>query len=352
VVIVTGGLGPTGDDLTKEALARFLKRDLVLSNEALDHLMQYFANRQRPMPEENRKQAYCIEGGTLIPNENGTAPGQYIFAQGVHFFLLPGPPLEMRPMLKTYVLPKLMEVFGGAQVLISRVLHFCGIGESDVDEQIRDLTAQDNPTVAPLAGEGEMLLRITATGKTESEAKQRIAPVEAELRRRFGDFLYGVDDETLPSVVIDRLVERGRTLAVAESCTGGMMAEMLTDVPGSSQAFQGGIVAYDNRVKQQLLGVPADVLDRDGAVSEQTAIAMAKGVRERLATDYGVGITGIAGPGGGTPEKPVGLVFVAVADAADTAVYRLQLRGSRAQIRLRTCKQAFWRLLQHIQRQV
>lgn len=352
VVIVTGGLGPTRDDLTKEALARFLGRDLVLSEEALAHLERYFAHRKRPMPEENRKQAFCIEGGSLIPNENGTAPGQYIFAQDVHFFLLPGPPLEMRPMLGAYVLPKLMEVFGEAQILISRVLHFCGIGESDVDEAISDLTSQDNPTVAPLAGEGEMLLRITATASTEQEAKARIAPVESNLRSRFSEFIYGVDDDTLPSVVLDALVAKGQTLGVAESCTGGMLAQMLTDIPGSSSAFYGGIVAYDNRVKERLLSVPSHVLATEGAVSEATAIAMAQGCRQALLTTYAASITGVAGPGGGTPEKPVGLVYVAIADQNDTQVFRLQLRGSRAQIRLRTCKQVLWRLLQHIQREV
>ncbi|WAH40146.1 competence/damage-inducible protein A [Alicyclobacillus fastidiosus] len=345
VVIVTGGLGPTADDLTKEALASFLDRKLVLSEEALHHLMQYFAGRQRQMPEENRKQAYCIEGGELIPNENGTAPGQYIFDRNVHFFLLPGPPLEMRPMLRNYVLPRLIEVFGGQQALISRVLHFCGIGESDVDEQIQDLTAGQNPTVAPLAGEGEMLLRITATADSESSARAKIAPVEEELRRRFGSYLYGVDDDTLPSVVGRRLAERQHTLSVAESCTGGLLASMLTDVPGSSAYFMGGVVAYDNRIKESLLDVPSDVLATEGAVSEATARALAEGVRRRLSTTYGIGVTGIAGPGGGTPEKPVGLVYVAVADGRQTQVYRLQYRVSRAQVRLRTCKQALWRLL-------
>ncbi|EPZ46199.1 competence/damage-inducible protein A [Alicyclobacillus acidoterrestris] len=345
VVIVTGGLGPTVDDLTKEALAAFLNRPLVLSEAALEHLMQYFAGRQRQMPEENRKQAYCIEGGELIPNENGTAPGQYIYDKGVHFFLLPGPPLEMRPMLRNFVLPRLTEIFGDRQALISRVLHFCGIGESDVDQQIQDLTAGENPTVAPLAGEGEMLLRITATADSEASARAKIAPVEAELRRRFGPYLYGVDDDTLPSVVGRRLTERQETLSVAESCTGGLLASMLTDIPGSSGYFLGGVVAYDNRVKQGLLDVPADVLERDGAVSEATARLMAEGVRRRLSTTYGIGITGIAGPGGGTKDKPVGLVYVGVANEHQTQVYRLQYRVSRAQVRLRTCKQALWRLL-------
>ncbi|MFD1674637.1 competence/damage-inducible protein A [Alicyclobacillus fodiniaquatilis] len=349
VVIVTGGLGPTVDDLTKEALAAFLARKLVLSNEALAQLETYFAHRQRKMPEENRKQAYCIEGGELIPNPNGTAPGQYIFAKNVHFFLLPGPPLEMQPMLRDYVLPKLLDVFGGSQALVSRILHFCGIGESDVDEQVRDLTASANPTVAPLAGEGEMLLRITATAGSEEAAKAKIAPIEADIRRRFGSYIYGVDDDTLPTVVGRMLEEQRATIGVAESCTGGMLAAMFTDIPGSSAYFLGGIVAYDNHVKEALLGVPANVLETKGAVSEETAKAMAEGVRSRLQSTYGIGITGIAGPGGGTADKPVGLVFVAVADASGTEVFRLQYRVSRQQVRLRTCKQALWRLLNRMQ---
>ncbi|WP_326492567.1 competence/damage-inducible protein A [Alicyclobacillus dauci] len=349
VVIVTGGLGPTADDLTKEALAKFLGRDLVLSEEALAHLNQYFAGRNRKMPDENRKQAYCIDGGTLIPNENGTAPGQYIFARNVHFFLLPGPPLEMRPMLTKSVVPQLLSVFGGKQALISRVLHFCGIGESDVDEQVQDLTANENPTVAPLAGEGEMLLRITATSSTRDAALEAIASVETDIRSRFGPYIYGVDDDTLPSVVGRVLRERAETLAVAESCTGGMLAGLLTDIPGSSDYFLGGVVAYDNRVKESLLDVPSTVLERHGAVSEETAKAMAEGVRSRLVTTYGIGITGIAGPSGGTPEKPVGLVYVAVSDSFGTEVHRLQYRVSRTQVRVRTCKQALWRLLNRIQ---
>lgn len=349
VVIVTGGLGPTGDDLTKEALAAFLGRKLILSDEAFTHLKQYFANRHREMPEQNIKQAYCIDGGSLIPNENGTAPGQYIYARNVHFFLLPGPPLEMRPMLQRDVLPRLLEVFGGERALTSRIMHFCGIGESDVDEQITDLTAGHNPTVAPLAGEGEMLLRITATADTVALAKAKIEPVETELKQRFGPYLYGVDNDTLQSVVGSSLGQRKRTLAVAESCTGGMLAQMLTDVPGSSTYFLGGVVAYDNAVKESLLSVSREVIETEGAVSETTAKQMAEGVRKLLGSSYGIGITGIAGPGGGTPEKPVGLVYVAVADENGTEVHALQYRVSRPQVRLRTCKQALWRLFRRME---
>ncbi|SFU76131.1 competence/damage-inducible protein A [Alicyclobacillus macrosporangiidus] len=346
VVVVTGGLGPTADDLTKEALAQFLGRRLVMSEEALRQIEAYFRSRQRKMPEQNRKQALCIEGGEMIANPNGTAPGLYIEAGGVHYFLLPGPPLEMVPMLRNEVLPRLRRLFPHEQVLVSRVLHFCGIGESDVDEQIPHLLAQANPTVAPLAGEGEMLLRITASAPDEAAARARIAEVETELRQRFSRYIYGVDDESLPSVVGKLLRTRGETLAVAESCTGGGLSSMITGVPGSSAYYLGGVVAYHNRVKEQVLGVPAATLAEFGAVSEQTARAMAEGVRRLFGADWGMATTGIAGPDGGTPEKPVGLVYVAVAGAGGTQVYRLQLRGSREQIRLRASKQVLWRMWQ------
>ncbi|MCL6445285.1 MAG: CinA family nicotinamide mononucleotide deamidase-related protein, partial [Alicyclobacillus sp.] len=201
VVIVTGGLGPTVDDLTKEALASFLNRSLHTSQHALDAIRRHFAHRGRPMPPSNEKQALCIEGGELLDNPNGTAPGQYVEANGVHYFLLPGPPLEMLPMLDNHVLPRLRAIFSRNTALVSRVLHFCGIGESDVDRQIVDLTVGQNPTVAPLAGEGEMLLRITATAEDEAKARALIAPIERRLRQQFAPFIYGVDHETLPMAV-------------------------------------------------------------------------------------------------------------------------------------------------------
>lgn len=349
VVIVTGGLGPTDDDLTKEALADFLDRPLEVSDDALAHLLTYFANRRRPMPEENRKQALCIAGGFILPNPNGTAPGQYIEADGVQYFLLPGPPLEMVPMLNDHVLPRLRSTFGEAQVLVSRVLHFCGIGESEVDEQIRDFTRQSNPTVAPLAGEGEMLLRITATGTSQDTALALINPVETTLRQKYPKFIYGVDDETLPIAVGKRLKAVGGTVSTAESCTGGMIAAMLTSVPGSSAYVMGSVVAYQNSIKESVLGVSAAALESYGAVSEQTAREMADGVRARLNTTYGISVTGIAGPDGGTPDKPVGLVYGAVAGPQGTEVVRMQFRGSREQVRIRAAKYLLWKLWSSMQ---
>lgn len=349
VIVVTGGLGPTADDLTREALAEHLGRSLREDEQALHDIESYFSKSRRPMPLENRKQALVMDGGQLLPNPNGTAPGQYIEAGGVHYFLLPGPPLEMKPMLFHDVIPTLRTLLPANKVLVSRVLHLCGIGESAVDEQIPDLLASTNPTVAPLASEGEMLLRITASADNHSAAQALIEPVERRLRTMFPEFIYGVDEETLASAVGVALSRKGQTLAVAESCTGGLFSSMITAVPGASSYFLGGAVTYDNRIKQRVLGVTQETLQENGAVSEETAKAMANGVRVLCNATYGVATTGIAGPGGGTPEKPVGLVYVAIAGPDTTAVYRLQLRGSREQIRLRAVKQALWRLWSVIQ---
>lgn len=344
VIIVTGGLGPTADDLTREALAGYLQRPLHRSEEALREIQSYFSHRGRSMPEENKKQALCIEGGVLLPNPNGTAPGQYVEDHGSHYFLLPGPPLEMSPMLEQEVLPRLQSIFPRPYVLTSRVLHLCGIGESTVDEQIPHLLAGQNPTVAPLAGEGEMLLRITATGETEAAVQAIIAPVESRLQEMFNPYIYGYDEDTLP-VVVGRLLRESRaTVAIAESCTGGMVSSMITAVPGSSEYFLGGVVAYQNEVKQKFIDVQSKTLEMHGAVSEETAGEMADGVRRQFGSTYGIAVTGVAGPTGGSAEKPVGLVFCGVSGPLGTQVFRLQLRGSRDQIRLRSVKQALWRL--------
>jgi nicotinamide-nucleotide amidase len=347
-VVVTGGLGPTEDDLTKEALAAHLGRRLLLSESALREIESYFRGRGRAMPERNRKQALCVEGGELIPNPNGTAPGQYVEADGVHYFLLPGPPLEMEPMLREHVIPRLRRLFPQQQAIRSRVVHFCGIGESDVDQQITDLLAKSNPTVAPLAGEGEMLLRITAAAADDAAAEALIAPVEAEIRRRFGDYIYGIDEETLPSAVGRRLQAAGATLALAESCTGGLISSMITAVPGSSAYFQGGVVAYQNRVKTTALGVQEATLREHGPVSEATAAEMAAGVKSALDAVYGAAVSGIAGPGGGTPEKPVGTVCAAIAGPSGVRAWTMRLRGSREQIRIRAAKRLLWEIYRQL----
>lgn len=348
VVVITGGIGPTEDDLSRDALARHLELPLELDESAMADLELFFRRRNRPMPAENRKQAMRIRGADMLPNPNGTAPGQYIANNGIHYFLLPGPPLEMKPMLQLEVIPRLQRIFPSSQVLVSRVLHFCGIGESAVDEQITDLLQGANPTVAPLAGEGEMLLRITARGASQKDAEDLIVPVEEALRRQFSKYIYGVNDESLPSVALRLLTECKSTLAVAESCTGGLIQSMITAIPGSSAAFMGGVVSYSNEIKQRILGVSEGTLSQYGAVSEQTAREMAEGVRDRLQTTYGIATTGIAGPEGGSAEKPVGLVYVAVAGKDGSEIHRLVLSGSREQIRIRAAKQVLWRLIRRV----
>ncbi len=247
-------------------------------------------------------------------------------------------------MLRNFVLPKLKTLFPQATGLTSRVLHFCGIGESDVDEQIQDLFQRSNPTVAPLAGEGEMLLRITASDTATKSAAELIASVEQELLNRFPDYVYGYDDDTLQSVVAASSLTKQCSIAAAESCTGGRIAAMLTSVPGSSGFFRGGIVAYQNEVKSSLLGVRDQTLLQFGAVSAETAAGMAAGVRTACSADIGVSVTGIAGPTGGTADKPVGLVYGAIASETGTRTFRMQLSGSREQIQVRAAKRVLWEL--------
>ncbi len=345
VVILTGGIGPTNDDLTRDAVAKHLGLPLTLDPEALAMVESFFRSRSRTMPEENRRQAMRIQGAEILPNPNGTAPGQYVAHEGVHYFLLPGPPLEMKPMLKNEVLPRLLRLFPSPQVLISRILHFCGIGESHVDEQLHDLMQSSNPTLAPLAGEGEMLLRITANAPSVGEAEGLVRAMESEIRRRLGSFIYGTDEDTLPVAAYRGLQACGATVAVAESCTGGMVNAMMAEVPGVSAVWKGGVVAYENAVKMEVLGVSPETLREHGAVSAETAKEMAEGVRQRLGSTYGLATTGIAGPNGGTPDKPVGLVYIAVAGPTGSVVERGLFRGSREQIRIRSSKNALWQLV-------
>ncbi|MBE3553126.1 MAG: competence/damage-inducible protein A [Kyrpidia tusciae] len=346
LVILCGGLGPTEDDLTRETVAEFLGRPLELHPEALRAVEGYFSGLGRDMPENNRRQAMVIQGGNMIPNPRGTAPGQYVEAEGRRYVLLPGPPTEFEPMVRESVIPLVQTWMGGNETIRSRVLRLYGIGESHLAERIADLlAAQDNPTLAPLAAEGEVTLRLTARAASEKEAWERIAPLEAELRRRLGRYIYGVDAETLEVAAGRVLQARGMTVATAESCTGGLLGEMITNVPGSSRYFVGGVISYSNDVKKAVLGVSGEILERLGAVSEPVAIQMAQGVAEHLGADWGIGITGIAGPDGGTETKPVGLVYIAVHHRnADCWVKEFRFRGDRRQVRIRAAKAALFAL--------
>jgi len=335
LVITSGGLGPTNDDLTKEAVAAVLDLPLVLHRPSLQWIEEYFAKMGREMTENNRKQALIPEGGLALPNPNGTAPGVFVRKGDKIVVCLPGPPRELVPMFRSDVRPQLQKESRG--VIRSRALRLCGVGESELVEGIADfLAGQTNPTLAPLASEGEIRLRITARAQTDTEAEALIDELETKLRARLGLLIYGTDDDTLESVVVKLLKARGETLAVAESCTGGLLSDRITDVPGASAVLERALVTYSNRAKEELLQVPAAVIEAKGAVSPEVASFMAEGVRRAAGTDWGIGINGIAGPGGGSREKPVGLVYFALAGPGVNLVREERWSGDRRMIKRRT----------------
>lgn len=346
-VLTTGGLGPTIDDITKEAVCDALGLGVQLYEPALAHMEAVFASHGRPMRPNNRKQAELPEGSQPLDNPNGTAPGFIAFAAGGKFVAcMPGVPREMKPMLEGQVVPFLRERFGARERIYTRVLHTIGIGESEIDHRIDDLfRSYENPKVAVLAHDFRADVKITAKAASEADAEAMIAPLQEDIERRLLGHIFGRDDATPASAVLTLLRERGRTLAIAESCTGGLVSAALTSVPGASLSFRGGVVAYDNAVKVAQLGVDAETLATAGAVSEEAAREMARGARARLGADVGLSTTGIAGPDGGTPEKPVGLVWIAL-DDGETRAHRMQLRGDRDAIQRRATTAALgilWR---------
>lgn len=315
LVITTGGLGPTDDDLTKETVARAAGVDLVLHPDSLKRLEAFFDGR--PLAENQRKQAMLPEGCTVFPNEVGTAPGCALTtAGGQTIIMLPGPPSELTHMLHASVVPYLRRYGDG--VIFSRMIRTFGIGEGRAAQILGELVDSPNPTVATYAGENETFFRVTAKATDESGAAALCDPVVEEIQRRFGELVYGIDVENLESVIVSELAAQKLSLAVAESCTGGLLAKRITSVPGASVVFRMGIVAYANESKTRLLGVPEELLRQYGAVSEPVARAMAEGVRRLSGEALGIGITGVAGPGGGSPEKPVGLVHIALTNGQET----------------------------------
>jgi competence/damage-inducible protein CinA-like protein len=341
LIITSGGLGPTEDDLTKECIAEVFEEELILDEPSAERLRAFFARRGVQMPARNIKQALIYRSGRMIENPNGTAPGALLEKEGKIVISLPGPPNEMIPMVENHVVPFLLERLSGRrQHLVTRVFRLIGIGESAVEEKIQDLIRGANPTLAPLAHTGEVHLRLAAKAPSEEGAEDLLRPVEEELRRRLGRFIYGTDQTTLEEAIIRRLIERRMTVACAESCTGGLLGARLTSVPGSSAAFLGGILSYSNDAKVHLLGVNPAVLGEHGAVSAQVAEAMAQRVRERLGASIGVSITGIAGPEGGTQEKPVGLVYIGVAADRQVRTQENHFIGIREDIRRRSTQAA------------
>jgi len=332
IVIATGGLGPTKDDITKEVAAEHFSRELVLDEDSLQVMEEYFISRNQAITGGNKKQAYFPKGSIILKNPNGTAPGCIIEEDGKILILMPGPPREMEPMLKNEVIPYLRKYQDG--VLISKVLRICGIGESHMEDMIKDIVEkQSNPTVAPYAKAGEVILRITARARTEEEAKELIAPVEKEIRKDLGDYIYGEGETSLEEEVAKLLINNTLTISTAESCTGGLLAARLINCPGISSVFMQGLITYSNESKETLLGVKKETLMKYGAVSEETAMEMAKGVAKASNTDIGISVTGVAGPGGGSAEKPVGLIYLGLFIKGKVQTKKLFFKGNRQRLR-------------------
>ena len=347
LLITTGGLGPTPDDLTTEAIAAAFDTPLEENAEAWADIQAKLAQRGRTPSASLRRQALIPRGAALLPNPTGTAPG-VIWSPRPGFTVLtfPGVPSEMQAMWQQTAVPWLRQAGLARGVFASRMLRFWGIAESALAEQLDDLLALENPTVAPYAGAGEVKLRLTARADDEAAARALLAPVEAELRARTGSLCYGADDDSLASVVLAALRHRGETVAVAESCTGGGLGAALAAVPGASDVFLGGVIAYANSIKQGLLGVPGELLEKHGAVSDPVACAMAEGARRVSGSSWALAITGIAGPGGGSETKPVGLVHIAVSgpDGTDSEAIRFGSSRGRAWIQTLSSGEALNRL--------
>ena len=342
IIITTGGLGPTCDDLTKNVLAEAFGKKLVFDEGSAQRIRSYFQRTGRPMTDNNLQQAMLPEGCTILENDWGTAPGCAFEAEGVHVIMLPGPPSECRPMFQYRAKPYLLSLSEG--VIASHTIKFFGIGESSLEARLRDrMNAMSNPTLAPYAKEGECELRVTAKAATDGEAQALLRPTVEQVRALFGDKVYGVDVPSLEYVVIQALKTKDLTLGVAESCTGGLIAKRLTDVPGASAAFKGGIVSYTNEVKENLLGVPPHILERYGAVSKEVAAAMAEGARRALGCDIALSATGVAGPDKDDWGNEVGTMFVAISTFKGTHVRPLHLgiRPMRERLRTQTASHAF-----------
>ncbi len=341
VVVITGGLGPTEDDITRKALARVLKKRLVLSDDALKAIKAVFAARGREYPSANDRQALMPVGARLLTNPVGIAPGFYLAEEEVFIAVLPGVPSEMQAMfLHGGLRQALADHVGGRSANRRKVLHTAGLTESKVNELIQDIMKQKRPFVGLSAKDTGVDVRILARETSRPRAMTLLDKTETEIRKRLGDAVYGVDGQELEEIVGALLVQRRFTLSVAESCTGGIIGARITNVAGSSDYFDRGVVVYSNRSKTDLLGVPADLIEKHGAVSREVAAAMAQGILERSGSDLGLSVTGIAGPGGGTAEKPVGLVFIGLAYADGVKVNEHRFLGTRNQVRQRSAQTA------------
>ncbi|MBN1765607.1 MAG: competence/damage-inducible protein A [Sedimentisphaerales bacterium] len=344
LILTTGGLGPTTDDLTRHALAQVLNEELVLNDEALHNIKSRYARMNKEMPPINKIQAMIPQGCDMIPNPVGTAPGISVQIGKARAYFMPGVPSEMKLMFTERIRNDLEKVLAGQkniEIVFERTLHLVGTGESNVGQILGEMMQRGaNPLVNSTAKQGILSLRILARAPGEAEAQTLILPIEQEIRRRLGDKVYGCDEETLPLVVGRELRRKGQTLAVAESCSGGMLAKEITDIPGASDYFLCGWVTYTNKAKSELLQVNSNLIQKHGAVSEEVAHAMAYNALRLAGADYALSTTGIAGPTGGTPEKPVGLVYIGLADKNNVQVKRYIFPVERENVRQRTINTA------------
>ncbi len=338
IVITSGGMGPTQGDITKEVTASLFNRAMYVHEPSLERIRTVFTRRQMVMPQSNERQAMIPEGAIVVDNDWGTAPGVILEDNGKTIINLPGPPRELESMFSHAIAPYLAKRYGGQGTIVSRVLHTYGISESALEERIRDyITKQTNPTLALLVRPGgEIIVRLTAKAVDKPAATALIAKLEENLSQRIGEYIFGVDGVTLPEVVGKALREKKLKISLAESCTGGLVTSRITDVPGSSSYLLGSVVCYDNSIKMSQVGVAEATLREHGAVSCQTALQMAGGIRSRFGADLGVGITGIAGPGGDASDKPVGLVYVAIDGPRGSEHYKFNFSGERTYIKERT----------------
>lgn len=325
IIILSGGLGPTPDDLTKEVCCEFFGKEMFLHEPTVEKIKEYFRSKGIEMAQNNLKQAMLPKDCVIFPNDNGTAPGMAIEKDGVHILVLPGPPRELKPMFQNCAVPYLMQF--SDRIIVSHNIRTFGIGESSMAERVNDLFDAQNPTVAPYAKDGEALLRVTAMAKTKEDAESLCEPIIEEIKKRLDAYVYGVDYNCIEEAVVAMLKEHHLKVATAESCTGGLIAKRITDVPGASEVFECGIISYANEIKHKVLGVSEDDLNKYGAVSEPVAKQMAQGALKVSVADIAVSVTGIAGPDSDSTGKPVGLVYIGLADKEN--VWVREIRTSR-----------------------
>ncbi|MCS6874512.1 MAG: competence/damage-inducible protein A [Pyrinomonadaceae bacterium] len=348
IIILTGGLGPTEDDVTRQAVAEAIQKPLIFDENLANTIREKFMKLNRPMPEANKRQAFVIEGSTVLTNEHGTAPGIFIEYNNKKIIVLPGPPRENQPMFESSVLP-ILRKDSGNRVIKKRVIRVSGMGESAVDEAIAPIySGYQNLKTSILFNRSEIEIHLTVNANSIESAQKTLEEVTKKICEKLGIAVFSTNGETMEEVVGRLLKEKNKTLAVAESCTGGLISMRLTEIPGASSYFLQGVVAYANEAKVKMLDVAEELINRHGAVSAEVAEAMAKGVRERAGSDYGISVTGIAGPTGASPQKPIGLVFIGYADDKQAKSLKLILPGDRHLIRWRASQAA----LDYLRRQI